>query len=102
MIWTNEYFEQDLSYFYVYLILVLFLAAASILFLIYAICKDSKGTRALLPWTFLIAFVISFLITLWIVIYITCIYRNQEVTVQNMNMSDEDSSDESQRKRYVK
>ena len=90
-----------MKFFYVYLVLLLALGVAAILFLIYAICKDQQGTRALLPWTFLITFVTSLLIIFWIVIYISCFYHHEEVTVQNMNMDEDESSEDGQRKKYV-
>ena len=70
MIGTNDYFDQDKTYLRVYIFLLFGLIAALVLFLIYAICKDGRKTRALLPWSFLIAFVTSLLIAFWIIFYI--------------------------------
>ena len=85
MIAMNDYFAEDPIYDNVYATCVLGAIVASILFLIYLICKDSRDTRSLLPLAFLVAAISFLVLGLWIIIYIFGIYEKDKVYIKNSN-----------------
>ena len=72
----NEYFH--LIYFQVYLSLVILLGIAVCLILFYLVAPDSRGSRAVLPWAFLIAGISALLIGVWIITYFYGIYSKSD------------------------
>ena len=90
MIAMNDYFYEDPTYDNVYAGCVLGALVASTLFLIYLICKDSRETRALLPWAFLIGAISFLVLGFWIIIYIFAIYPRDKVYIKNSNSSDDE------------
>ena len=76
---TNDYFEANFAVVYVLLLVLLFIAA--VMAFIYLILDDSRDSRNLVCWAFLLAAIANFLILLWVIIYIACIYDRTEVMV---------------------
>ena len=76
---TNDYFEANYAVVYVLLLVLLFIAV--VMAIIYLILDDSRDSRELVSWAFLLAAIANFLIVLWIVIYIAFIYDRTEVMV---------------------
>ena len=81
IIWITNNENFDPIYGQVYLICVIILVIASILFFIYLVIPDCPTGRAFLPWVFLIAFFGAILICFWILIYICFIYKKDKVYV---------------------
>ena len=79
LIGTNKYFDP--IYLWVYVALVFALLVSVILVSYYLFARDSKESRAVVPWIFLISAVASFLICFWIIVYIFFIYEKNEVYV---------------------
>ena len=52
------------------------------LFFWYLVLKDSPGTRALIPWAFLVAAIVNLLIFIWIIYYIEAVYPGDKVYVE--------------------
>ena len=76
----NDYFES--TYMNGYLaVLGIFLVAVA-LAIIYLIVPDSKWSRELVPWAFIIASIASYLIVIWIVTYIGFMYPYNSVYVK--------------------
>ena len=76
---TNDYFEANFAVVFVLLLVLLFIAV--VMAIIYLIMDDSRDSRELVSWAFLLAAIANFLITVWIIIYIAFIYDRQEVMV---------------------
>ena len=79
IIGTNKYFDPVYLWVYIFLVLALLVSVVGVCYYLFA--QDSKETRAVVPWTFLIAAVASFLICIWIICYIFFIYEKNEVYV---------------------
>ena len=54
---------------------------ATVMALVYLILDDSRDTRNLVVWAFLLAAIANFLIIVWLILYIACIYDRNEVMV---------------------
>ena len=78
-IFDNENFDR--YYGYIYLCILFPLLVAVFMSLVYLIAKDSPSTRALVPWSFLIASITAFILALWIIIYIAALYKKEKVFV---------------------
>ena len=78
----NDYFNEDKTYLYVYIGLIVLLFVAVNLFFWYLVLKDSPGTRALIPWAFLVASIVNLLIAIWIIYYISVMYPRSKVYVE--------------------
>ena len=76
---TNKYFEP--IYLWVSIGLVFIIFVAVILASYYLFAKDSRESRAVLPWAFLIAGIASILISLWVMYYIFFMYPKKDVLV---------------------
>ena len=63
--------------------LILIPILVSAVFFIVWFCKDSKGTRALLPIGLIMAAIASFLLFLWIMVYILSIYPEKAVYISD-------------------
>ena len=83
VIGTNKYFEPTYLYAYVFLVFVLFVAVVLVCY--YLFFPDSKETRAVVPWAFLIAGIVGVLIALWIIVYILFMYPKNDVYVTGMD-----------------
>ena len=83
VIGTNKYFEPTYLYVYVFLVFVLFIAVILVCYYLFA--PDSRETRAVVPWAFLIAGITGVLIALWIITYIFFMYPKQDVWVTGMD-----------------
>ena len=83
----NEYFH--LIYFQVYLSLVILLGIAVCLILFYLVAPDSKGSRAVLPWAFLIAGIAALSIGAWIITYFYAIYSKSDRYVYVRGLDDD-------------
>ena len=94
VIGTNKYFEP--TYLYVYAGLVFALFVAVILVCYYLFAPDSKESRAVVPWAFLIAGIVGVLIALWIITYILFLYPKNDVYVTGMD--DDKQSKQSKKK----
>ena len=79
MVMTNEYF--DVYYGIVYVIFVVILLVAVCLMLYYWIAEDSKDSRAVVPWGFLLAGIANLLILIWVLVYILALYKKDKVYV---------------------
>ena len=55
--------------------ILLFYLAAVILIVIYFVARESKRSRSLTPWAFLLGAIGSILLIIWICIYILCIHK---------------------------
>ena len=71
----------DLYYGFVYAAILIPYFVAVCLSLVYLIAKDSQGSRSVIPWSFLIASISSFIIAIWIIIYISALYKKEKVYV---------------------
>ena len=76
---TNEYF--DVYYGIVFLIFVVILLVAVGLMSYYWIAADSKDSRAVVPWGFLLAAIANLLIFIWVLVYILALYKKDKVYV---------------------
>ena len=84
-VYDNEHF--DAIYFQGYVAILCLYLVAIILVSIYLFPMDSPTTRAFLPWGFLVAAIASFALVLWIIIYITSIYDDDDVYIQKDEMN---------------
>ena len=73
---------------YVYIGLVALIFIAANLFFWYLVLRDSPGTRALVPWAFLIASIANLLIAIWVIVYICSIYPEDKVYVEKVQYDD--------------
>ena len=71
-IYDNIYFDPFYLYGYIFLLLIFFVAV--VIISIYLFSRDSKETRAILPWGFLIAAIANLLLFFWILYYILFVY----------------------------
>ena len=78
-IFDNKNF--DLYYGCVYAAILIPYFVAVCLALVYLISKDSPGSRSVIPWAFIIASISSFIIAIWIIIYISGLYKKEKVYV---------------------
>ncbi|MFN9900803.1 MAG: hypothetical protein ACK55Z_18880, partial [bacterium] len=62
-------------------ILVVYLSAVVLIFIHFCSCC-SKGSRVFVPWAFLVAAIASFLVVIWVCIYIYSIHRTNYVLVK--------------------
>ena len=86
----NDHFNEDKTYLYGYIALVVLLFVAVNLFFWYLVLKDSPGTRALIPWAFLLAAIVNLLIFIWIIYYIEAVYPEDKVYVERHRGMDDD------------
>ena len=96
-IYFDDYFQTGI------LVLVCLVFVSVILVFIHLVYPDSRYTRALVPWAFLIASIASFLIALWIIVYIFGYYdkSDQENTVL-VSRLDEDNMGKRERRKRTK
>ena len=86
LIYENEYFDRVYpTLIAVFLVINL---CAIVLWVVYFVAEDSRGSRALVPWAFLAYSVGSLLITLWVVIYIFGMYKREKVFVRSWEEDD--------------
>ena len=78
---TNDYFDAGYAVVYVLLLMLLFIAA--IMALVYLFLDDSKESRELVTWAFLLASIANFLIVVWVIIYIAFIHDRNDVLVSS-------------------
>ena len=78
----NDHFNEDKTYLYGLIVLAVLLFVAVNLFFWYLVLKDSPGTRALIPWAFLVASIVNLLIFIWIIYYIEVMYPEDKVYVE--------------------
>ena len=76
---TNDYFEANFAVVCVLLLMLLFIAV--VMAICYLFLEDSRSSRELVNWAFLLAAIANFLIVIWIIIYISFIYDRNEVMV---------------------
>ena len=91
----NEYFDS--IYPTVYGVILLPLAVAAGFFLYYFIAKDSPTTRGLLPWGVILAGVTNLLIFIWVIVYITSLYKYDKVYVNSWDARKEEFDDDTPR-----
>ena len=72
-IFENEHFDPIYPQIYVSILSLFFISVA--LILVFIVGPDTPGIRLLVPWAFLIAAIANFLIAIWIIIYISAIYK---------------------------
>ena len=87
LIYDNEHFDSK-AYPNFYLFLLIFTFVAIILWLVYLIAPDSKGTRSLVPWAFLLFAVSLIFIGIWCCIYIFYKYPDHPVYIRDWNYAD--------------
>ena len=93
----NKYFDP--IYLWVYVALGVALLVSVVLVCYYLFARDSKESRAIVPWAFLISAVACFLIVCWIIYYIFFMYEKNDVYVasydggSNMNRRRSDDED---------
>ena len=82
--------------------IALFVAAN--MYFYYLVAKDSPSSRSLVPWALLVASIASFLIALWIIYYICCMYPENKVSVVKYSRHDDDDFDDEgdRKKKYTK
>ena len=106
IIFMNPYFDKEYGLGYS-ICLVPFIAAL-VLITMYMCSPDTKYSRCVVPWAFLIAGASSLLIGFWVVIYITEIYKEPYVKQpieenQKTYYDEEDGTSQTrQRKNYTK
>ena len=83
----NEYFDP--LYFQLYLSLVILFGIAVCLILFYLVAPDSRGSRAVLPWAFLIAGITALLIGAWVITYFYAIYTKSDKFVYVKSIDDD-------------
>jgi amino acid transporter len=70
---------------------------AVVLYIVYFFMKDSQKSRKLVPWALGIAAVVNFLIVVWVIVYISFIYKRDKVYVTSgkkvNEVGDDDDSD---------
>ena len=79
---ANEYFWEYHFYYYVFILLLLPLFIAFILFSLFFCAqasKDDTHSRERLPLAIILALSSAVAISLWVIIYIYCIYPNDDV-----------------------
>ena len=79
-IFDNKNF--DLYYGCVYAVILIPYFVAVCLALVYLISKDSPGSRSVIPWAFIIASISSFIIAIWIIIYISGLYKKANTDME--------------------
>ena len=96
----NDTFDGSYLYVYIFLVVVLFVAAN--MYFYYLVAKDSPDSRAVVPWALLVASIASFLIAIWIIYYITCMYSGDKVSIVRYSSKDEDDDydDDGHRKKH--
>ena len=90
-LWTlydNEYFDP--IYPNVYAVLLIVLLVAVVLLLIYLIAPDSRGTRKILPYGYLVYGIGGILIGLWVIVYIAFIYKRDKVYIKDYSYQEDD------------
>ena len=85
LIYDNDFFDPIYGNVYVGILVIYFVAV--VLLFIYLVANDSKGTRALVPWGFLIGAIANFLIVIWIITYIGFIYEEDKVYLKSNDSS---------------
>ena len=91
MILINEHFDKFFGI--VYLIILIPYLVAVILQFYYWCSKDSKSSRAVLPWSFMIAGISSLLLAVWIIIYICILYKKDKVYTPKFDKSESSDPD---------
>lgn len=91
----------------VYIVCLLPLITGTIIYSYYYVSKDNAKTRKWLPWAHLLAALTSFLLILWVIIYIGCIYEKEQVYVnrwdREVNPNPNDLEDDRTKKgKYAK
>ena len=79
---NNEYFWEYHFYFYVFMLLLLPLFIAFILFSLFFCAqasKDDTHSRERLPLAIILALTTAVSVSIWVIIYIYCIYPHDEV-----------------------
>ena len=59
--------------------ILLFYLTAVILIIIYFVATESKRSRSLTPWAFLLGAIGSILLIIWICVYIFCIHKTNNL-----------------------
>ena len=84
----NPFFDG--IYIIILWVLVCILLAAVILVFYFLCAIDTPGGRAVLPWAFLIAAIVNFLIFIWICVYFYGIYQRDKVWLPRGQGGEED------------
>ncbi len=91
---------------YVYIGLIFIFAIAAFLYFHYLVQRDSPSTRSIIPWSLIIAAIVSFLIVIWIIVYILYIYKHDKVYIvyydKKDSKYDEDTGQYKPKKKYRK
>ena len=85
VIYDNDFFDPIYGGLYISILVIYFVAV--ILLFVYLVATDSPGTRALVPWGFLLGAIANFLIVLWIIIYIGFMYDQEKVYLKGSDNS---------------
>lgn len=89
---VNDNFDFVFACVYCILVFLLFVALG---FQAYYWCaRDSPTSRGLIQWSFLAASIINFLIAIWIIVYILCIYKKDKVVVPVYEHDDHPNTEE--------
>ena len=75
----NEYFDSVYPSIYGFILLPMVAAVA--LYIYYYSSRDSHSTRSNLPIALILATITSFLLVIWIIVYISAIYPKEKVYV---------------------
>ena len=99
---TNEYFDNVFGMVYLLILIPLFVAV--LMYMFFYCTKDSKSSRSIVPWTFLLAAFTSFFLVIWITVYICVIYNREKVYVNKWDNETTPSFDENETKsgKYTK
>ena len=62
----------------------------------YLFAPDSKESRSVLPWAFLVAGIVGILVAVWVIVYIFVLYPKSEVYVTDMD-AEEDKDNKSKK-----
>ena len=84
----NKYFDP--IYLWIHVLIALALLVSVVLVCYYLFARDSKKSRAVVPWAFLISAIACFLFVLWTAVYIFFIYDKDEVYVTSYEDMDRD------------
>ena len=85
LVFDNDFFDPMYGGVYVGILVVYFVAV--VLVFIYLVATDSPGTRALVPWGFLLGAIANFLIVIWIIVYIGFIYDDDKIYMKKSDNS---------------
>ena len=96
-IYSNIYFDP--IYLQLFLIILIPFFVAVVLLSYYLIAPESRKSRSVIPWGFLMASIASFLIFIWVTVYIFFIYNKDSKYVLVTRFDEDKGGHKERRKR---